>query len=207
MNPAPDMAGQSVGRLLVIARAPSMSNAARWLCRCSCGREIIATGGLLRSGVKQSCGCIGIEKSRARATHGHTRNSVMSRTYQSWRAMIARCTKPNAAHFDDYGGRGIRVCERWFSFADFLADMGERPAGTSIERRDNDGNYEPGNCDWATATEQARNRRNSRLNVVAVAIIRHAARRGARTRDLAWAFDVHSTLVSHVLAGRAWRAS
>jgi hypothetical protein len=96
------------------------------------------------------------------AVHGHAKHGAKSLTYRAWEGMRKRCMNPRAKNYDRYGGRGIRVCARWDDFANFLADMGEQPAGKQIERRDNDGNYEPNNCCWATKKEQAQNRSTSR---------------------------------------------
>ena len=95
--------------------------------------------------------------------HGHRREKATSPTWLSWRAMVERCTNPGAADYPRYGGRGIRVCDRWRDFTAFLADMGERPRGTTLDRRDVNGHYERGNCRWATAKEQGRNKRGSLL--------------------------------------------
>lgn len=135
-------------------------------------------------------------------TKTHRHSHPASPTYRSWRRILTRCFNPKHDSYARYGGRGIRVCERWLTFENFLADMGERPAGLTIERKDNEGHYEPGNCVWANAAEQARNRRTNKLTPVDVAHIK-AASQG--TNWLARWYGVSPALISRIRNDLTWR--
>lgn len=145
--------GDRYERLTIIEIVPRKVH-----CICDCGTERTIERG--KWGKTKSCGCLQRETVATRNRQSRTHGMSKTKTYRVWVAMIQRCTDPNATGYANWGGRGITVCERWrHSFEAFLADMGERPEGCSIDRIDNGGNYEPGNVRWATALEQTQNRR------------------------------------------------
>lgn len=155
-----NLSGQRFTRLLVVAQADSDRNGnARWICQCDCGRTTISHGFSLRNGASKSCGCLtGEQAAKRNFRHG----GYGSPAYRAWAYMLQRCTNPKTRRYSRYGGRGITVCERWREFPAFLEDMGPRPSPEhSLERKDNDGNYEPGNCVWATKSEQNSNKSNN----------------------------------------------
>jgi len=133
-------------------------------CLCDCGNEKVIALYSLKSGNSSSCGCghhdMLLERNQRLATHGASRGKKTTPTYQSWNSMKERCNNPNHVGYKYWGGRGIRVCDRWMnSFSDFLADMGERKKGWSLDRIDCNGNYCPENCRWIPKQEQSKNRR------------------------------------------------
>jgi hypothetical protein len=158
--PIIDLTGRRFHRLTVVSMDTDRGRL-MWRCRCDCGNERIVRGDCLKDGNTKSCGCLLMESA---TKHGHDRSKRPSPTYVTWQAMIARCTKPQHDSYYAYGAKGITVCARWREdFRNFLADMGERPNGQTIDRIDSASGYEPSNCRWATPKQQSWNRRSNRL--------------------------------------------
>lgn len=150
--PMKDLTGQRFGCQTVIERDTSKPiGIVYWVVRCNCGTVRTVRSNALTSGRTTSCGCL------------HRNTHYKTPIYNSWDAMVQRCTNTNHPKYLSYGARGITVCERWKDFANFYTDMGIPPKGLTLDRIDNNGNYEPGNCRWATRKQQQNNRRNTTL--------------------------------------------
>ena len=193
-----DLTGRRFGRLVVQSRqGSSRDQKARWLCLCDCGNASLVAGGTLTRGNTMSCGCFGKDKRlAAHLKHGQSRNPL----FQTWFHMRRRCEDPDNIAYRYYGGRGIRVCDRWTkgdgnktALECFLADMGPKPTPQhSIDRINNDGNYEPSNCRWATAREQAQNCRGH-LSPESIDAVLRCFARGEGAKDIAKRFGISAS--------------
>lgn len=192
-----DLTGQKFGRWAAIERAPNVGQKTMWHVQCDCGTLRIVPGGDLRNGKTKSCGCLNREMITARnLRHGMNIRGKRTRTYRIWCAMRTRCENAKAKDFARYGGRGIAVCSQWHNFSVFLADMGECPPYLTLERRDNNGHYEPENCYWATRKEQSNNKCNTKRMIYrgeTITLAQWTERTGLsyscfyrRTRTLGW---------------------
>jgi hypothetical protein len=174
MPPRLDFLGLQLGRLTVVAAAgaplrtrPSCRKPeSAWLCRCKCGTEFLVwASSLTPIRGARSCGCfkrdVDIEKGRRMGKANRKHGRCGEPEYRSWKAMLERCGNPNHVAYKDYGGRGIKVCEPWMFFDNFFADMKNRPLGKTLDRKNVNKGYSKRNCRWATATQQAGNRRPS----------------------------------------------
>lgn len=203
-KPIPINIGQKFRRLTVVevGHVPRRM----MICECDCGGKTIVRADALLSGRTGSCGCL-CKENRGEIRHGHTRNHRPSIEWISWSNMRHRCLNPNNPSYKNYGGRGIRVCERWLhSFENFLADMGLKPSlRHTIERTNNEKGYEPRNCKWATRTEQVRNTRRNVLNPELVRAIHYLHSEGMSQAAIAELLGKKRGIIHAVVNHKNWK--
>lgn len=211
-----DVTGQRFGRLVAQAMVYEFREDSKATCVCDCGSVITSLVYNLKNGNTSSCGCLSQEIRAARgrdmgsmqgkknATHGMSATP----TYKSWLDARKRCFSPQNKRYEDYGARGITMCAAWAkSFEAFHADMGTSPTGLTLDRRDVNGNYEPGNCRWATKTEQARNTRSTKATWDIVTEIRRRSAEGESSAVLAREFGMCWSNAKSIIACKTWRVA
>lgn len=161
MSKLKDLTGRTFGKLFAVRRTRGRRDRgdAFWLCKFSCGRNFIARSDRLCSGGRTHCGCMRKTKRYPRRGPKESHGYTGTKTFGVWKSMMNRCYVPSNPSYKNYGGRGIKVCKRWYRFVNFLTDMGNRPHNRTLERRNNDGNYTSRNCCWASRAVQTRNQR------------------------------------------------
>ncbi len=198
-----DITGIRYNRLVALRAGKRVIGGIMWEFQCDCGGKKYIRSNHVKSGRVKSCGCWNIEALVDRST---THGLAGSPTYRSWQHLKERCTNPSDINYHRYGGRGITFCERWNVFENFLEDMGEKPEGLQIDRIDNDGNYEPGNCRWVTGTENIRNASGTKLNTEAVKVIKYALKHlGISKAKLAEIHKVSRVTIYDISIGKTWR--
>ena len=160
-----DLTGLTFGSLLVLRYHGKVGVEHAWDCQCLCGQQRIVTGHALKGGTTRSCGCLQRQTILERNTrHGLAKRGEQTTEYRTWKALKNRCYNKNSKAYKNYGGRGITVCDKWIdNYPAFILDMGLKPKGYTIERKDNDLGYNPENCIWTTRLIQANNKRNNKL--------------------------------------------
>lgn len=192
--------GRIFGRLVVVGEGERRGRARAFWCQCECGQKKLIVAINLLTGNSTSCGCLHREQlSEYSRTHG--RSSTPE--HKTWEAMRQRCLNPRNPSYPQYGGRGIRICDRWMAFENFYADMGRRPVGTSIDRVDVNGDYEPDNCRWATAVEQMRNTTRT-FEAHEPEQIRWLVDSGYTQREIARFFNVDVSTIHRVATMRTY---
>jgi len=164
--PKMNLVGMRYGRLTVVDNYPSdKKQQSRFVCECDCGNKHIALGRLLKTGDVKSCGCLRVEECRKIGFKAAKHKMTRTPTYYSWQSMKDRCLNKNSTNLRWYGEKGVKICDKWLSYEGFLEDMGERPEGTTLDRINPFGDYEPDNCRWADMTTQKANTRKSYARV------------------------------------------
>lgn len=214
-----DLTGKKFGRWTVLRfTGQRLHSSALWTCRCSCGTETTVLANSLLRGKSTNCGCQRVASLIAKQTeHGEARRGRESAEYQTWKGLKGRCLNPNDVDYSQYGGRGIKVCDRWLNYFEaFLEDMGRRPLGMTIDREDPDGDYTPSNCRWSSYKVQVENRRpfkqdvrrgeNSNLAKLSAAdVISIRELRGAASqRQIATRYGVTQGCISQIFRGKTW---
>lgn len=191
----PILTGQKIGKWLVgeMFKHP-IRKERMYKCLCECGTSKDVKHNHLLNDKTKSCGC-------SWTTHGMS----SSNEYRVWDSMVRRCHNKNHYAFKDYGGRGIQVCDKWLNFKGFFEDMGSQPKGMTLERKNNSLGYSKDNCIWATITEQARNRRSTKLNVEQVIVIKELIANGVTQSKIADQFRVSRANIGHIAQGATWR--
>lgn len=205
MPPKVDLLGMRFGRLTVTGDSGiRQGHSTVWICMCDCGNFVHIQGNNLRSGHSKSCGCLNSELSSARARrHGMSKTPI----WNIWMLMRKRCTDEGDYAYPEYGGRGITVCDRWMeSFDNFYEDMGPRPDGLSLERKDVNGNYEPDNCKWADWSEQSRNMRDRIAMHPVVRGVRLMKKYNPKTNNgrIGEMYGLSRQTVGNILSGRVY---
>lgn len=198
-----DLTGYSFGRLTVISEAGSTRQGLRWLCQCTCGKSTTVAAEAIVSSRTKSCGCLRNEKSSARQRK-HGQSGSANKAYTAWAQMRRRCLVKQSANYKHYGARGITICPQWDNFAVFAQDMGVPKIGLSLERIDNNRGYSPDNCRWATQTDQQRNKRTTKLNIVDARIAKEMKALGWTNRTISNLLDIPYGAITSCTRNRTW---
>lgn len=189
-----DLSGQKIGRWTVLHRDNAIEGRIKFICQCDCGTIKSVRASHLINGKTKSCGCSWTKHSKS-----HTN------IYRVWDSMIRRCHNVNHPAYKNYGARGITVCEEWKEFSNFYSDMGDAPEGMTLERVDNSKGYSKSNVVWATFTEQARNRRCTKLNEFSVKRVRELIDQGVPQSEIATEFGCSRSNIGHIAQHLIWR--
>lgn len=198
--------GNKYGRLKVISRKGSDKyNNSIWECICDCGNLKTVPSHYLVTGRTKSCGCIRNERLIEMANNHKTHGMSKTKIYKTWVSMIERCTNKNHGSYKDYGGRGITICKEWENFEIFYSDMSDCPDGLSLDRKDNNKGYSKNNCHWATSEEQCQNKRNTKMNPIAVRCVRYLYKKGIKITELANAYNINYSTMEAIINYRSWK--